>query len=61
MENNEQSLKAYCKKTGSAISCAINKETGEALIYVNPNAEPEEVMKSLIIASTQICEVMESV
>lgn len=59
MKNNEQTLKTHCKDTGSAIACAIDKKTGESLIYVNPNADSEEIMKSLILAATQICQVLE--
>ena len=52
-------LKAYSIKHNSAIACRINKETGEALIYVNPNAESSEVSKSLMVAMLEIAKIKE--
>lgn len=55
----EQKLKEHANKHKSAISCSINKDTGEALIYVNPNAESTEIIKSLTIAGLEIAKIMD--
>lgn len=46
-------LKKYCEENQTAIAMRANK-SGEALIYVNPNADSAEVSKSLMIAITEI-------
>ena len=55
----EEMLKQHTKDTNSAIACSINKETGEALIYVNPNAESSEILKSLTYAGLEIAKIMD--
>ena len=54
-------LKAYSIEHNSAIACRINKETGEALIYVSPNAESSEVSKSLMVAMLEIAKIKDRV
>lgn len=50
-------LKQTCTKEQSAIACRIAKKENYALIYVNLEAPDEEIMKSLIVASSKIVEV----
>ena len=52
-----EKLKEYSIKNNSAIACRINRETGEALIYVSPDAESTEVSKSLMIAMMEIVKI----
>ena len=52
-----EKLKEYSIKNNSAIACRINRETGEALIYVSPDAESTEVSKSLMLAMMEIVKI----
>ena len=49
-------LKQYCEDNETAIAMKLNT-SGEALIYVNPNADNGEVSKSLMVAMTEILKV----
>lgn len=49
-------LKQYCEDNQTAIAMKLNT-SGEALIYVNPDADSEEVSKSLMVAMTEILKV----
>ena len=49
-------LKQYCEDNKTAIAMKLNT-SGEALIYVNPGADSEEVSKSLMVAMTEILKV----
>jgi len=49
-------LKKYCEDNQTAIAMRASK-SGEALIYVNPNADSKEVSKSLMIAMTEILKI----
>ena len=52
----DKQLKKYCEDNQTAIAMRANK-SGEALIYVNPNADGKEVSKSLMIAMTEILKI----
>lgn len=46
IKTDYETLKDICKKQGSALTASF-KENGDILIYVSPNAELEEVTKSM--------------
>jgi hypothetical protein len=52
----DKQLKKYCEDNQTAIAMRASK-SGEALIYVNPNADSKEVSKSLMIAMTEILKI----
>lgn len=53
MKTDYEILKDTCNKQGSALTASF-KKNGEVLIYISPNADNEEVMKSLIQVSIEI-------
>ena len=53
MKDDYENLKDICIKEGSALTASF-KKNGDVLIYVSPNADSEELMKSLIQVSIEI-------
>ena len=50
----EQRLKQQCETHGSAIAVSISGDDGAVFIYVTPHCSEKEMMKSLLIAATEI-------
>lgn len=47
-------LKQQCEKQESAIAVSISGKDGSVLIYVSPHCDEKEMMKSLLVAATEI-------
>lgn len=46
-------LKEVTTKDNNAIACRIDSVSEEALIYINPNATTNEILKALLIFHTE--------